>query len=232
MRDLAAVRAGSTPVVVVASAVVVALLWAAPASAAAPTIKVQPKRVHAGDVVRVSGNAGGCATGNRVTLISRAFSRAHTFAGVPAAITKVKPNGRYRVLVRIPGGRQPKRYAVTGRCGGGNFGVTSHLRVLKRNRTAFCSSSGDLCYGIKRQGQDAILRIDSFVNFSPYRLCVQAPAGAVTCKRFRLHAEAGGLFGSKVRWSTHFPNGGKGVYRVRWRAGGNSLGPRLRFRRR
>ena len=107
--------------------------------------------------------------------------------------------------------------------------ASAPLRVGKPS--FFCSLSGDFCYGIKRQGADAILRIDSDVNFGRYNLCVTAPDGSRQCKRFRLRSGPGGLFRSRVRWSAHYPDKGAGVYRVRWRKGGRSLGPRLSFRR-
>jgi hypothetical protein len=100
------------------------------ALAASASIHVTPGTVHAGQRVEVSGNAGGCPVGDRVTLLSRAFSHRHEFAGVPAVFARVKTNGHYGHSVLIPSGRHAGRYSITGRCGGGNFGVTAHLRVL------------------------------------------------------------------------------------------------------
>ncbi len=99
----------------------------------APTINVDPGVVFAGNQVRVFGRAGGCPTGDRVTLISSAFAHAHDFAGKPAIYARVLSGDRYSVVTRIPANRTPARYAVTGRCGGGNFGVTAHLGVLKQH---------------------------------------------------------------------------------------------------
>jgi hypothetical protein len=107
--------------------------------------------------------------------------------------------------------------------------ASAPLRVGKPS--FFCSLTGDFCYGIRRQGADAILRIDSDVNFGRYTLCVTAPDGSRQCKRFRLRSGPGGLFRSRVPWSAHYPDKGAGIYRVRWRKGGRSLGPRLSFRR-
>src|SRR3954468_19894607 len=97
---------------------------------AAPTIHVKPKKVHAGQRVRVFGNVAGCPAGGSVTLISRAFPKKHEFAGVPAVFAKVKAGGSYSKRVRIPKSKAPKRYTITGRCGGGNLGVVRKLRVL------------------------------------------------------------------------------------------------------
>jgi hypothetical protein len=107
--------------------------------------------------------------------------------------------------------------------------ASAPLRVGKPS--FFCSLTGDFCYGIRRQGADAILRLDSDVSFGRYNLCVTAPDGSRRCKRFRLRGGPGGLFRSRVRWSAHYPDKGAGVYRVRWRKGERSLGPRLSFRR-
>ena len=95
-----------------------------------PTINVSPGSVRAGEVVRVYGAAPGCPAGNEVTLISPAFSAANEFAGVPAVFAAVGTDGRYSVRTRIPASRRPGTYQITGRCGGGNLGVSASLRVL------------------------------------------------------------------------------------------------------
>jgi hypothetical protein len=117
----------SRPVV----AVVVTGLLATPATAAAPTIAVNPNPVHRGRLVRVHGAVSGCPRGDRVTLISRAFSHHHDFAGVPAIFARVAAGGAYSVRTRIPASREPSRYSITGRCGGGNLGVATSLTVLR-----------------------------------------------------------------------------------------------------
>jgi hypothetical protein len=99
--------------------------------ASGPTIKVDPKRVPQGQVVRVFGVVPGCARGDQVTLLSRAFSHRHEFAGVPAVFATVRRGHRYSKRTRIPFRRRAKRYAITGRCGGGNLGVTAHVRVTR-----------------------------------------------------------------------------------------------------
>jgi Family of unknown function (DUF6636) len=96
---------------------------------------------------------------------------------------------------------------------------------------SYCSPSGDLCFGIKGRNNDPVLRIDSFVDFGRYMLCVTAPDASRVCKRFRLRARGRDLFGSGVRWRRHYPDKGGGLYRVRWRTGGEPLGPRLSFPR-
>ena len=95
-----------------------------------PTIRVSRNRVPAGQRVRIFGSAEGCAPGGSVTLLSEAFSRRREFAGVPAVFTRVRANGRYSVRVRIPRSRDPGRYEIGGRCGGGNWGIFRAFRVL------------------------------------------------------------------------------------------------------
>jgi hypothetical protein len=97
-------------------------------------------------------------------------------------------------------------------------------------QTSYCSPSGDLCTGIVRPGDEAVLRIATFAHRGRYRLCVTAPEGSQTCRRFRLRRISGDLYGSRVRWRRHFPDEGRGIYRVRWQQSGANLGPRLRFR--
>ena len=99
--------------------------------AAGPTIRVDPTTVQRGYVVRVFGVVPGCEVGNQVRLLSRAFSHRHEFAGVPAISAEVGTTHRYSKRTRIPAGRAPGRYAITGRCGGGALGVTAHLRVTR-----------------------------------------------------------------------------------------------------
>ena len=100
------------------------------ALAGGPTIRVSPTTVVQGYEVRVFGVVPGCAVDNRVTLLSRAFSHRHEFAGVPAIFARVKAGHKYSKRTIIPAGRRPGRYRITGRCGGGNLGVTAHLRVI------------------------------------------------------------------------------------------------------
>jgi hypothetical protein len=99
----------------------------APAVSAAPTIKASPNPVKRGTIVRVYGVVTGC--GGSVTLISKAFPHTHDFAGLPAVFAARKSDGSYSVRVRIPASRHAATYTITGRCGGGNLGVTRKLKV-------------------------------------------------------------------------------------------------------
>jgi hypothetical protein len=115
---------------VVLAAVALGLLPAEVVAATA-TINVNHSSVHAGKKVRVFGRTGGgCDPSGDVTLISKAFPHTHDFAGVPAVFAHQKPNGHYSIRVRIPKSRTPGTYTISGRCGGGNLGVTRKLKVL------------------------------------------------------------------------------------------------------
>lgn len=81
--------------------------------------------------MRVYGAIPGCVRGDQVTLLSKAFRHTYEFAGVPAVYTRVGANHRYSVRTTIPASRAPHRYTISGRCGGGNLGVSVTLRVLR-----------------------------------------------------------------------------------------------------
>ncbi len=95
-----------------------------------PTINVKPGGVRAAHAVRLFGSAGACTRGSRLTLISGAFAPGHKVAGRNAIYAKVGAGSRYSVVIQIPAGRAPGRYALTARCAGVSFGVTASLRVL------------------------------------------------------------------------------------------------------
>jgi hypothetical protein len=107
-------------------------LFAAQAAAAQPraSIYVSPSAVVAGNGVTVQGNAGGCPTGDQVTLLSPAFSSANQFADVNAIYATVRGGGNYSTTTQIPSNRPPGLYPVTGRCGGGNLGISTQLTVI------------------------------------------------------------------------------------------------------
>ncbi len=199
--------------------VVIVLAGAGTASAQAPTMRVQPNSVFPGERVVVSGSAGGCAVGNEVALISPAFAGGRR-------TTPVRADGTYRAGVRVPQRRDAGRYRVSGRCGGGNFGISRRLTV-RQPRASYCSASGDLCYG--RLASPLRLSITLAAEFfERYRLCVRGPDGERDCKQFRIRP-TGSVFGSTVRWRRQFPDRGPGTYRVRWILGGEPLGPTVVF---
>lgn len=102
-------------------------------AAPGPKLGVNPSRVRAGSRVKVSGNvAGGCARGDTVALLSRAFTNTYSFAGVPAIYATIGGGGAFSVKTTIPASRKAGNYTITGRCGGGNLGVRAHLRVRNK----------------------------------------------------------------------------------------------------
>ena len=116
-----------------AAAVAAACVAATSAGAARSVVylTVTPDVVHRGHTVVIRGSAGSCPVGDVVTIMSRAFPAIHEFAGVPAVLAKVTSGGHFRVRTRIPLHRHSGLYHVTARCGGGNLGVYSHVRVLR-----------------------------------------------------------------------------------------------------
>jgi hypothetical protein len=104
--------------------------------------------------------------------------------------------------------------------------------IPRKRVAAYCSPSGDLCYGIFRKGADVELQITTAARyFTRYRLCVRPPTGAQTCRNVPIRM-MGEQQGSVVKWNKNFPNKGRGTYRVTWSQRGTKLGPLLRFTQR
>jgi hypothetical protein len=104
-----------------------------------------------------------------------------------------------------------------------------------RTITAYCSSSGDVCYGVFKIDGAAVLQITTAARyFSRYTLCVDPPggraAGKVRCGSFPLFLRGGSAWSSLVKYARQFPRVGPGIYRVTWKSGGRALGPTLSFR--
>jgi hypothetical protein len=109
--------------------------WAAPAT----TLQVSPSSITAGDTVVVSGSVGpapaGSACATSLMLLSRAFAHTEEFAGVPAVMAAVKPGGTFTAATRIPRSTPAGAYTISGRCGGGNLGVSATLTVRALSTT-------------------------------------------------------------------------------------------------
>ena len=120
----------------------VAPAWAASAT----TLQVSPGSVTAGDPVVVSGSVGpapaGSACATSVLLLSRAFVPTTAFAGVPAVTAAVKPGGAFTTTTRIPRSTPAGTYTISGRCGGGNLGVSATLTVRARATTPAVALAG------------------------------------------------------------------------------------------
>jgi hypothetical protein len=113
------------------SAAFAVLALAAPgAMAANASLKVSPSKIKRGKKVTVSGSVGSGCSGS-ATIYSRAFkgSTNQNFAGVPSVSATIT-NGKFSIKVKISKKVKPKKYKVSGRCGGGNFGSAT-LRVKK-----------------------------------------------------------------------------------------------------
>jgi hypothetical protein len=112
------------------AAVVLLGLAAGTANAAKARFTVSPATASAGAPVLVRGNAAPCTTGATVFAISRAFP-GKQFGAEGALTGKVHANGSFSFRGHVRAHLKPGRYAVTGRCGGGNLGVTAYLRVKR-----------------------------------------------------------------------------------------------------
>jgi hypothetical protein len=97
--------------------------------------------------------------------------------------------------------------------------------------STYCSPSGDLCYGAMANPPVRLNITLMAEYFKRYRICVTGPDGERDCKRFRIRQVNNGLWVGKVRWARHFPNRGRGTYKVRWFGLGEALGPPVTFRR-
>ncbi len=98
-------------------------------------------------------------------------------------------------------------------------------------RDSYCSPTGDYCTSVTERGGGYLLRLATFSFRGPVRVCVEPPKGRGTCKRFQIRKGKAGIYVSSVRWGRHFPDRGKGTYRVRWQKFGSTLGPALSFKR-
>jgi hypothetical protein len=103
--------------------------------------------------------------------------------------------------------------------------------------SAFCSPSGDVCYGVFARAGKVYLRITTAARyFGRYTLCVQLlPAGSDTahrrrCGSFPVFREVASTYASSVNYAKQYPVKVRGRYRVSWKSGGTALGPSLFFR--
>jgi len=108
-------------------------MWTSAASAA--TLNVSPSSVAAGAQVTISGDVlangqPGCTVPGEVTLISPAFEGLGEFAGVGATTTQADAAGNFSTTVTLSSSVAAGTYEISGRCGGGNLGVTATLTVV------------------------------------------------------------------------------------------------------
>jgi hypothetical protein len=94
---------------------------------------------------------------------------------------------------------------------------------------SYCSPTGDVCYGVFRQGETYQLQLTTAARyFSRYSICAKPPNAAATCKSFPVR-KRGKSFGGVVLFQLNFPHNVGGKYRVSWKQGAQPLGPALKF---
>jgi len=96
-------------------------------------------------------------------------------------------------------------------------------------RSTYCSPTGDYCTSTTRVGGAVMLRLSTFAFSGSVRICVTDPKARRVCRTFLLR-KRGAMWQVSVRWHRHFPNGGPGLYRVRFFTQSTQLGPVLDFR--
>ena len=103
--------------------------------------------------------------------------------------------------------------------------------VKPRTITAYCSSSGDVCYGVVDMDGRVVLQITTSARyFKRYTLCVRAPGRAARCGSYPVFRLAGSIWTSNIRFAKQFRYVGEGTYRATWKLGSRRLGPTLSFR--
>jgi hypothetical protein len=102
---------------------------------------------------------------------------------------------------------------------------------------SYCSSSGDVCYGIFNRSGKVHLQITTAARyFKRYSLCVRLlppasdPAHAQRCGSFPVFRQGGPTWGSSVNYARQYPVARAGRYRVTWKLGSSPLGRPLYFR--
>lgn len=102
---------------------------------------------------------------------------------------------------------------------------------------SYCSSTGDVCYGIFDRSGKVYLRITTAARyFKRYSLCVRLlPTGsdaahAQRCGSFPVFRQGGSTWGSSINYARQYPVTDPGRYRVTWKLGSGPLGPPLYFR--
>jgi hypothetical protein len=102
---------------------------------------------------------------------------------------------------------------------------------------SYCSTSGDVCYGIFKRSGKLFLEITTAARyFNRYILCVRrlpprsTPAYAQRCRSFPVVRQGGSTWGSRVNYARQYPLHFASTYRATWRLAGSALGPALKFR--
>lgn len=81
--------------------------------------------------------------------------------------------------------------------------------------TSWCSESGDQCWGtFKRDGKRYVSVTYAARYKTSEKLCVKAPTGDRDCVTRKLKRGKFDTWALTLRWSTNFPNRGKGTYEL------------------
>ena len=163
-----------------AAIVTLTLTWSTPASAA--TINVSPSTVAVGGQVTVSGDVlangqPGCEVPGDVTLISPAFQGLGEFAGVGAITAPADSSGNFSVTATLPATTGPGTYEITGRCGGGNLGVSASLTVVAPASPA----EQDVCAEFQFQ-EDAQAALDNDPGLAQRQPLIDEDHDGVACE--------------------------------------------------
>ena len=103
------------------------------------------------------------------------------------------------------------------------------LSANPKRIASYCSTTGDVCYGVFRQGETFQLQLTTAARyFGRYTICSKPPARAATCKSFPLR-KRGQSFGGVVLFQRNFPHTVPGKYKMTWKLGAQPLGPALKF---
>jgi hypothetical protein len=106
----------------------------------------------------------------------------------------------------------------------------------ERTIASYCSTSGDVCYGVFNRSGKVFLRITTAAHyFNRYTLCVRllggrGAEGTQRCGHFPVFRQGGSTWGSTVNYSRQYPVTSRGKYRVVWKLASGPLGPALYFR--
>jgi LPXTG-motif cell wall-anchored protein len=122
------------PLIRVVAAVTVLTAALGVSSASAASIVVDPGTAPPGGTVHLTGDVladgtPGCEVPGSVTLISDAFVGLGEFAGVGAVVLPVDAAGSFDETVTISSSAVAGTYTITGRCGGGNLGVSATIII-------------------------------------------------------------------------------------------------------
>jgi hypothetical protein len=104
------------------------------------------------------------------------------------------------------------------------------LPAAAQAKSSYCSSSGDVCYGVVKGSSPIKLQIVLQAKyFSHFRLCIKGPNGRTDCKRFKIKKLSHGQFGKTIRVGKLYPFEGKGTYHASFITGGQTLGPAITY---